>query len=197
MPVFQHPVAIAPAARPYVRSTYVPPPRVITRYEPGRTVYRDRYVPGPSVTRNVYNTTYVNRGFSPDQQRAFEESARRREYDRLMRDGRWTREQAQAQAAALAAQQAQYAAQQAQQSAIQAQSAYLQPGGQNPSAAVSPGSAAADLSPAQDQAAAADGGGDGGEPAHSSKHLLMMVGLVAAAGVVGYMVLKKKKKSGD
>lgn len=207
MPIFQRPVtAVARqvAYHPAPAARYVPPVRTV--YAPGRTVYRDRFVPGATVTRNVY----VNRGFSPDQRRAFEDSARRREFDRLMREGRWSREQAQAQAAALAAQQAaaQAAAIAAQGAAANAQAqaaAGLQPAqpGQNPSAAVSPGSPGADLGPAQDQAAADAGGGGGGDggggggddTGHKPHHLALYVGLVAVAGVVGYMVVKKKKKS--
>lgn len=207
MPIFQRPVTAvarqvvyhpAPTARPYVapRPAYMPPPR---------TIYRDRIVPGPSVTRNFYNTTYVNRGWSPNQRQAFERGVHDREFERLMREGRWSREQAEAQAAALAQQQAAVAAQQAAAQAAtanaQAQSAAgLQPAGQNPSAAVSPGSPGADLGPAQDQAAAdaGDGGGGGGggdDAGHKPHHLVLYVGLVAAAGVVGYMVIKKKKKA--
>jgi hypothetical protein len=202
MAVFQRPVsahiapAYHPAPRPYVRPAYVPPPRTITRYVPG---------PERVVTRNFYNTTYVNRGWSPAERNAFQESARQREFDRLMREGRWSREQAAAQAAALAAQQA---AAQAAQIASQAATANAQaqsaaglppaPSVPNPQAAVSPGSATADLGPAQDQAAAAaDSGGGGGDDSVSAKphHLLLIGGIVVAAGVVGYMVIKKKTRA--
>ena len=208
MPIFQRPAAVAarqmyrPAARPYMA------PRPYT--PPVRTVYR----PGPAVTRNFYNTTYVNRGWSPAQHQAFERGVHDREFERLMREGRWSREQAEQQAAALAAQQAaaqaaQIAAQAATANAQAQSAAGLQPAGQMPSAPVSPGSPGADLGPTQDQAAADAGGGGGGDGGGGGgdhggggghKHMLLFGGILAGVAVIGYIALKKKKKakpSGD
>lgn len=212
MPIFHAPVAVRPAyhpapvavrpvyhpaARPYVaphpymapRPAYVP--RVVTRtvLEPGRTVYRDRFIPGASVTRNIYHTTYVNRGPSLEQRRAFEEGVRRREYDRLIREQGLSAEVAAAQAQAYAAQQA------LQMQQLQAQQAILNPA-QTQSTPVSPGSPAADMP--QDQTAADAGGDDGGGHDGGHKHMLLFGGLAVGAAVVGYMALKKhKKKSAD
>ena len=189
MPIFQRPIAPRPVYRAPFRPAYTPPPRVVTRtiVEPGRTVYRDRFVPGPAVTRNIYSTTYVNQGYSPEQRRAFEEGVRRREYDRLRRDEHMSDEVAQAQAQAFAAQQALQAEQ------LQAQQAILNPSQQQqPSAAVSPGSPGADLTPAQDQA---DGGGGGDSGGGGGHKLLVFGGIAAAAAIIGYVALKKRKKS--
>lgn len=176
---------VAPAvAHPTFHPAYMPPPR--PAYQPPRVITRE-------IVRNVYQpprTIYVNRGWTPEQRRTFEEGARRRRYEELMREGRMSAEVAAAQAQAYAAQQA------LQQQQLQAQQAILNPQVQQP--ATSPGSPAADLSPQQDAAAAPSDGGagadaDGAGNAHKPKHLLMFVGLAAVAGVAGYMMLKKKK----
>lgn len=186
---------VAPAvAHPTFHPAYMPPPR--PAYQPPRVITREIvrnvYQPPRTIERDIYhtNTVYVNRGWSPEQRRTFEEGARRRRYEELMREGRMSAEVAAAQAQAYAAQQA------LQQQQLQAQQAILNPQSQQP--ATSPGSPAADLSPQQDAAAAPQDGGagadaDGAGNAHKPKHLLMFVGLAAVAGVAGYMMLKKKK----
>lgn len=194
MAVFQRvaPTPFHPVARPFTRP-FAPAP-VRTVYQPPRVIERDIvrnvYQPPRVIEKDIYhtNTVYMNRGWSPERSRAFEEGVRRREYERLMREQGLTAQVAAAQAQAYAAQQA------LQQQQLQAQQAILNP---PPQPSVSPGSAAADLSPQQDAAAASADAGDGGEPAHKPKHLLLYVAIAGGAAVFGYMALKKKKKKGS
>lgn len=178
------PAPFHPAA---ARAIYTPPAR------PAFTPPRPAFTPPPRpIVRNIYHTTYVNRGWSPEQRRSFEEGVRQREYSRLMREENLSAQVAQARAAQYAAQQALIAQQQ--------QSQMMMPTtGMMPSASVSPGSPGADLGPAQYQAAANDSGDAAaadasGNTTPKAHHLLVFVGIAAVAGFVGYKVFTKKKK---
>jgi hypothetical protein len=202
---------------PAPRAVVVQPPRVVNRYTPGpvRTVYRPgptRFIPGPTVTRNYYNTI-VRPDRGAIERARVAQSNWDREHFRLERIAAHD----QAAAARLQfLQQQLYQAQQAQQIAAQQQQAAQQPPAmvQNmpqPAPSVSPASPAVDLTPHQDAADGGGGGDDGGggggddggggggghggeeHAGHKPHHLLLFVGLIGIAGVGGYMLMHKKK----